>query len=295
MLQMFEYQIRESNMLSPQSFFRRIPTALSLSNRRLIGALVYAYDGADLSYKRMKEVAHAYSLPKERSETVESGWTPENRLAIVVDAWTCIDNLNRMRRLVTRFQYGDPRPDEVEKLLDALKPAQAIRNRIQHLDEDIFESKNCTEGHPVLGAITWIDSRVSEGRALFGVSSGPTIDAGKMLSRKIKSPTVIAEVGDFELMASDQTVNMDELINAAHLFMAKFERTLQSGISTTLRKAAEEKGVPLKQAGSYWPSDMVVAVRYRKDGQGWKTTSTDYFASVEVPLDSIDLLERTDT
>lgn len=276
-------------MLNAQSFFRRIPTAISLSNRRLIGALAYAYDGADLSFRRMRETAQAYSLPREKGDAINSGWTPDNRLMIVSDAWGCIDNLNRVRRLVTRFTYEGSRPKEIEKILDDLKPANAIRNRIQHLDEDIFEGKFSTEGHPVFGAVTWVDSRMSDGHALFGVSSGPTIDAGKMLSRKITAPSVSNAVCDFELMASDQTVSVDQLMNAAHVFMVDFEETLRNGICAALRKAAEEKGVPLAQAGKYYPSDMVTAVFFRKEGQGWKTTNSDYFARVEVPPDSIDL------
>jgi hypothetical protein len=40
-------------MLPPDSILRRMPIALPLSMRRLMGALAYAYDAAELYYSRL--------------------------------------------------------------------------------------------------------------------------------------------------------------------------------------------------------------------------------------------------
>lgn len=53
-------------MLRPTSIFRRMPGVISLSQRRLLGALAYANDSAELSFARLKEAARAYHLPTER-------------------------------------------------------------------------------------------------------------------------------------------------------------------------------------------------------------------------------------
>ena len=95
-------------MLPPTSIFRRMPGALTLSQRRLLGALAYANDSAELSFARLKEAARAYRLPTEGLGYEEAGWVPANRLSIITDAWACIDHLNRARKLVQRFPYADP-------------------------------------------------------------------------------------------------------------------------------------------------------------------------------------------
>jgi hypothetical protein len=277
-------------MIQPNSIFRRMPKALPLSTRRLLGALAYAHDGAELSYLRMKEAARAYSMPMaDSTPSPELGWTPENRLRIVSDSWACIDNLSRMRRLVTRFPYGDPRPPEVDLFLDVLKPAHDIRNRIQHLDEDIYAGKNCAEGHPVVGTVTWVDARFPDGHARYGISSGPTIDGGTMLKTRIGPPRVADDVGDFGLMAADQAINLDDLIEAARTFMVAFEVMMDRSVKSGVRAAAEAKGVPLDVAGSHWVCDMVTAMFFRQEGEAWKLVQS--FGNVEVPPGVVDLTE----
>jgi hypothetical protein len=45
--------VKDFDMLAPTSIFRRMPAALSLSLRRLLGALAYASDSAELSFTRL--------------------------------------------------------------------------------------------------------------------------------------------------------------------------------------------------------------------------------------------------
>src|SRR5208282_2817616 len=45
------------------------------------------------------------------------------------------------------------------------------RNRIQHLDEDIFTGANCVEGYPVLGLVSWADGRALGGHIRYSISS----------------------------------------------------------------------------------------------------------------------------
>ncbi len=77
-------------MLPPTSIFRRMPGALSLSVRRLLGALAYANDGAALSFARLKEVARLYRFPTAGLGYEDAGWVPVNRLSVITDAWASI-------------------------------------------------------------------------------------------------------------------------------------------------------------------------------------------------------------
>ncbi|MBN2574922.1 MAG: hypothetical protein JXP73_10195 [Deltaproteobacteria bacterium] len=174
--------------------------------------------------------------------------------------------------------------------MTATKAATDIRHRIQHLDEDIFEAKHCQEGHPVLGAVSWSDTRFPSGYAVFGISSGPTIDGGKLLAMKIGQPRIEDGVGDFCLMAADQDLSLDAMVLAARQFMAEFEVTAARAIKTQLREAARSKGVSLEKAGAHQVCDMVTGVFFVPTGDGrWTTDGSRMFARVEVPPGVLDL------
>jgi hypothetical protein len=280
-------------MLPPTSIFRRIPGAIALSQRRLLGALAYANDSAELSYARLKESARAYRLPATSVGYEDAGWIPVNRLSIITDAWACIDHLNRARKLVERFPIGDPRPPEVDHFLSALKPATAIRNRIQHLDEDIFKGANCAEGHPVLGAVSWVDARAAEFQIRYSIASGPSIDDGNMCRLHGVEVDDAGNVVDFRLMAADQIVHLDEMMSALADFMGAFEVVARRGIISTIRDAAVSKGVPLGEPRPHGVTDLTVAVRLRRKPEGgWEGDDHDFFSIVEVPPGSFDISEE---
>ena len=263
-----------------------MPGAIALAQRRFLGALAYASDSAELSFERLKDTARKYRLPVDGTTHEQAGWTPRNRLSIINDAWVCIDHLNRARRLVQKFpQYGDPTPQEVALFIEAAKPAYTIRNRIQHLDDDIFKGENCGEGHPVLGAVSWADTRMpkDQGHVRYSISSGPAIDGGSMSEFPVSDVDGTGDVVDFRLMAADQTVRLDEMMKALADFISAFEVTVSRALISGLRDFAAQKGVPLDEPRPHGVADMTFAVRMRRTSAGsWETRNGDGFGHVEV-------------
>ncbi len=282
-------------MLPPTSIFRRMPGALALSQRRFLGALAYASDCAELSFERLRQAARAYHLPTAGGSYEDAGWTPMNRLSIITDAWACVDHLNRARQLVKRSPYGNPRPPEVDPFLAATKPALDIRNRIQHLDEDIFTGANCAEGNPVLGAVSWADARILGGHIRYSISSGPSIDGGLMAGAQLTDVDGAGDVLDFALKAADQAIHLDETMKALAAFMAAFEVTVSRAITVGLREAATRQGVSLQEPRPHGITDMTTAMRMRRKAEGnWEFGNGDGFGLVEVPVGSFHISEETD-
>lgn len=281
-------------MLSPTSIFRRIPLALPLAHRRLFGGLAYAYDGAELSFGRLREAARSYRLPDAHDYDL-AGWIPASRLSIIADAWTFVDHVNRARKLAGRLPMADPPPPEVAIFIAASKPANAIRNRLHHLDEDIFKGENLTEGHPVLGAVSWADARGDGGHVRYSIASGPSIDAGLIGKMQLTDVDGAGDVVDFRLMAGDRTAQLDELRNALVDFMGALEETVARRVRSSLRSAATEQGVSLERAGVHGIADMTMAVRMnaKPQGGGWTTRlEEDGFGRSEVPPGVIDLTDE---
>lgn len=280
-------------MLPPTSIFRRMPGALALSQRRFLGALAYASDSAELSFDRLRQAARAYRLPTSADGYEEAGWTPANRLSIITDAWACVDHPNRARQLVKRSSYGSPRPPEVDPFLAATKPALDIRNRIQHLDEDIFTGANCVEGNPVVGAVSWADARILGGHIRYSISSGPSIDGGFMAGMQLADVDGAGDVLDFALKAADQTIHLDETMKALAAFMAAFEVTVSRAIAMGLREAAARQGASLQEPRPHGITDMTMAMRMTCTPEGgWLSGNGEAFVVVEVPPGSFDISPR---
>lgn len=261
-----------------------MPSVLPLRERRLLGAFAYAHDGSELAYERLREACEKYELPLEAPKPGPNEWTPRKRLSVIVDAWSFIDHISRARKVVTRFNWGTPgAPPEVQAFLDATKPATDIRNRLQHLDEDIFTGANCTEGHPILGSVSWVDARVPGGHTRFSVSSGPTIDAGKWAAFTADHVSDDLTVGKFKLMASDQKVDLEALRDTLAAFTDLLERSIRQSVERAVVAEAGVRSVPVEQLCRNGVTDMVTAIRLKPNGDGgfeWLTEQSH--ALVEV-------------
>ena len=267
-----------------------MPGALALSQRRLLGALAYAYDGATFSFERLKTAARSYQFPEGGQPPQATGWSPENRLSIVIDVWSCVDHLSRAQKLVRRFPTAQTAPGEITTFLSAMRPASQIRNRIQHLDEDIFDGANSTEGHPVVGAVSWADARFEGGHIRYTVASGPSVDGGNTPTGSITDVDGVADVVDFRLTAADQSVSIDTLMSDLNTFMDWFELTMTRTVLSAMRDAAVAQGIPLTEPRPHGVTDMTMAMRLRRQEDGkWECKEGDVAAIVEVAPGAFDL------
>jgi len=277
-------------MLPATSIFRRMPFALPLAARRHFGALAYAHDSAELSFHRLKDAARSYQFPAEGLNHEAAGWIPASRLSIIADAWACIDHLSRVKELVQRFEVADPPPAEIVLFVNAVNPAAEIRDKLRRLDEEIFEGGNSVEGHPVLGTVSWSDTRSPKGLIRFSISSGPTIDGSLMAAVPVSGALQTGDIVDVQLTVADRTVNLDEMMEALADFMAKFETRVSRATLTGLLTAAQAQGVPLDEPQPHGVADMTLAVRTRgMTDAGWAPAPDDVKMLVEVPAGTFDM------
>lgn len=269
-----------------------MPGALELRQRRALGALAYAADSAELSYARLQNTARSYTLPLEGLTYEAAGWVPENRLSIITDAWSCIDHLHRAHYIVRRFDTAEPHPPEIRAFIGSMKPVKEMRNRIQHLDEDIFSGKNCVDGHPVLGSVSWTDARSENFIVHYSISSGQTIDGGIAAKTHLEADYKARDVCRFRLLAADRTLDIDLAMEALRNFIMEFEITVTRSIIFGLREACSARGISLDEPRPHGIADMTTAMRFWPKEEGvWtlRSGSADGFGLAEVPPGAFDL------
>lgn len=278
-------------MLSPESMFRQPPQALSISLRRLLGALGYAFDAVELHHARLVAAASDFYHPE--SQPGFTGLSPEQRAGMICDAWSCLDWMHRFRQLVKRLPFGEPRPVFVDPFLDELDTARLLRNRLHHFDEDFANGEHCESGHPILGSLSWIDSRYASGFLYVFIASGPSVESGQVTNFSIPAREDLpSEIGSFSLLAFDRALSLSAMLSTIREFMNVFEPLVQTSIAKALREAAAEKNIPLEVAGRYAPCDMITAIAFDGDGAQWTWNTASSYSRVEVAPGSMDLQAR---
>ena len=98
------------------------------------------------------------------------------------------------------------------------------------------------------------------------------------------------DIVDVQLMAADQTVNLDDMMQALTEFMTAFEVLVFRAVLLAIRAAAEAQGVSLDQPRPTGISDMTTAIWLRdKTDAGWALTPDCMQMLVEVPLGAFDI------
>ncbi|RJG08656.1 hypothetical protein D3879_22445 [Pseudomonas cavernicola] len=198
--------------------------------------------------------------------------------------------MHRFRQLVKRLPFGEPRPAFVDPFLDELDTARLLRNRLHHFDEDFASGEHCESGHPILGSLSWIDSRYARGFLYAFIASGPSVESGQVSNFSIPAREDLpSEIGNFSLLAFDRTLSLSAMLSTTREFMHAFEPLVQTTIAETLREAAVENNVPLDVAGRYAPCDMITAIAFDVGGDQWTWNTASSFSRVEVALGSMDV------
>lgn len=118
-------------MLNDDSPLHRLPPGYPVQLVQLLDGIRYAIGMADLSYTRLTStLATAFQEPEGRPSTYRIA------TASFLDAWSMIDSLNRLGKLLRDTITKDAIP-EVETFLVAIGPVRALRNSFQHAEERV--------------------------------------------------------------------------------------------------------------------------------------------------------------
>lgn len=147
-------------------------------------------------------------------------------LKAILYAWSVVDSVYRLRKLVQRMpRYRDRMPSK-QVFLRSTSGAEDLRNAIQHLDTEI--ETLLKEGRPPMGALTWIvPIDKSEGTMRiesFIPSQLEGANPGSLVSVPSEVPDHIDQV---ELWASKYRINLSELYRAVAKLVSSLETFLR--------------------------------------------------------------------
>ena len=133
-------------IIGAESSLRKPPKIGDQKQVRFIDAIRLTAEGVDIAYERLVDELSNFENECERRDYKVA--------SLVLDAWSVIDSVHRLRGLVDNMPRYKGRAPSKQIFLRATKDVVDLRNSVQHLGTDI---DSLAESElPVLGALTWI-------------------------------------------------------------------------------------------------------------------------------------------
>lgn len=184
-----------------------------------------------MTYARLRAACLHYQPVDEESEerSQEHGETPGTVTNILLQSWSFIDSVNRLRVLLQAAPGFKKNAPGLQVLLRATENVEGLRNYVQHLGEESL--KVAERGHPIWGSLSWVETRSADTRTVaarllipgrLAVSSGyPMVNpAGK----SIRPPIDL-----ISLTANELTVSLTDAADAVARFRRRLELALGRG------------------------------------------------------------------
>jgi hypothetical protein len=137
-------------IVSPDSPLRRIPSLVSRRQALFIEGIRYSIDMAELAWERLCNTLLSVTQ-MDRSDPEDQSHT-----SAMLDAWSIVDSLNRLRRLLEYMPgvKGKRKSPSYRLFMEATDQVPALRNTMQHLDtaiQDVQDNFNWA----VWGSLAW--------------------------------------------------------------------------------------------------------------------------------------------
>lgn len=213
--------IGSQKMLVPnESPLKNLPSILDKRQALLFDGLAHAVDIVGIAYSRLRSTLH---------EIGEVGRAePEPTAAVYLDAWSCIDSIDRFRSLLKGYKGGGiiPKDDPAFRaFLTSIEPVRQLRNVTDHVAErlDQLVSRNAS----VMGEVSWISQGEGSKWHTWYIRPGVFKD---QLKFNLLLPHAGAEVetptGFIHLTAGGVEVNLSAAVHALYTVVTHIEARL---------------------------------------------------------------------
>ena len=189
-------------LILPDSPLIRLPKTLPPVQACFLDAVRLSAQYIDLAYTRVENALTQLTLEHDRTLAIGS--------AAIMDTWTVVDTVHRLRALVAGLPGYRNRALSKRLFRDRTEGVEQLRNSFQHLVGDLPALTQSDA--PVLGSLTWLRP-VDIEKLTFSVW---TFTPGRL--RSIDPATIVqlpnevpTELTQIELWLGDKSVNISKL------------------------------------------------------------------------------------
>jgi hypothetical protein len=167
-------------------------------------------DMANICYVRLRQSLFEYC------EIDDSGRTLELHEKILLDAWSIVDIINRLRLFISQVP-GLKQNEQVKLFQSGTKEVESLRDFVQHLDHELISMEK--SGNPLWGTLSWIYQT-------------PDMEVNKEVKVLLLIPGRIAvskghPIDHISLTAMNITINLSQLISTTDRFKKKYNQAVE--------------------------------------------------------------------
>jgi len=176
---------------------------------------------AQMCYLRLRVAVEQYS------KTAQSGGNADFQKLIILDAWSFVDIVHRLRILVSQAP-GLKKNDVIKSFLDMAEQVEPLRHFVQHLGSEIPKAGNT--GMPIWGSLSWIyvspESHIKKQVSVMAIIPGRL---AKSKGHPIVNPAgkkILLPVDHICLSASSTTINITVISRAVTQFENQYKTAM---------------------------------------------------------------------
>jgi hypothetical protein len=208
---------RRCDTLSDDSPLLRLPTGLDRRQVLFLDGIGYSIDMAAIGYQRLQTFLHEHTLadPEQRSHV--------RYALIVMDAWSIIDTVNRLRALA-RGTPGLKHGPAYESFRRSVSHVETLRDAVQHLYGEVEKLQD--NGRPLWGSLSWVYSASPDAKTFavgFMIPGTLAVTKGVPMVNPVGRESEIP-IGLVELTAAGVTVCLSGIMRAVEQFAGRLER-----------------------------------------------------------------------
>jgi hypothetical protein len=206
-------------IILPDSPLIRLPANLPPIQASFFDAIRLCVQYIDLAYRRIEESLSQITLQHDRSLALGP--------AAIMDAWSVIDTVHRLRALVSGLPGYKNQAASKRLFLNRTRDVEQLRNSFQHLVGDV---RALTEADaPVLGTLTWLRPVDSKERRFTVWAFTPwrlrSVTPDSVVQLPSEIPTALTQI---ELWLENKSVNVSKLRDSVAEITAAIEKSLSA-------------------------------------------------------------------
>ncbi|MEX1198895.1 MAG: hypothetical protein WEB57_13685 [Pseudohongiellaceae bacterium] len=259
-----------ADMLQSDSVLRNIPKWLKPETRYFFEAIAMSIEMVGVAYARLRGLA----LKASEYEGAEIGW--RMRAELFDAAWGFVGHVHMLNQFLSALPGR--RPDPISEFLEHSKNVGNLRNRYQHLHQNI-KNRTVKKGSvlPAVGALYWVFVKSTEPlRFVLHIHTSGMLreewtrfESPNPVSQKLEYPA-----GAFRLEAFEEHLDLSQVYRDIERVISAFDEDIKPSIMKKIEEASIELGQDLselqKSAGG--PLDAVLNIDvegYEIYQEGW--------------------------
>lgn len=231
-----------SEQLVPDdSFLRKLPHTLAAPTRMKIDGLVFAADAISHNLETLREAAQYIGSDGDRVSI-------RLRTAMLVAAWSIIDNLEAIRQILSSFRssHSEFGPNS-RALFDALEPVRQMRNKMDHLAGNIRNLANSKGNRaPLFGSLSYVWCDDPNFRTVYSIVIQTGLIHGKELFQFINptGETLRLPADLFQLEAFGIRVSLRGLATVFRSWLEENEGLWRRDMAAKIANLSQAHNVP---------------------------------------------------